>query len=103
LRCFVLFFIYPTFYFYKFLFTQPFSLRCHPSPSINNDRSLNCKLSNCEIKVYTLTGGAQQVPMQPRIDAVKHTTSRIRYTASNTLMSEWSAPSSLHFTSPTRK
>jgi hypothetical protein len=35
----VLFFIYPTFYSLTILFTQPFSLRCHPSP-INNDRSL---------------------------------------------------------------
>jgi hypothetical protein len=38
--CIVLFFIYPSFYFYKLLFTQPFSLWCHPSPSINNDWSL---------------------------------------------------------------
>jgi hypothetical protein len=28
----VLFFIYPTFYSLKILFTQPFSLRCHPPP-----------------------------------------------------------------------
>jgi hypothetical protein len=28
----VLFFIYPTFYSLKILFSQPFSLRCHPSP-----------------------------------------------------------------------
>jgi hypothetical protein len=28
----VLFFIYPTFYLLKILFTQPFSLRCHPPP-----------------------------------------------------------------------
>jgi hypothetical protein len=38
----VLFFIYPTFYSLKILFTQPFSLRCPPPPpAINNDRSLN--------------------------------------------------------------
>jgi hypothetical protein len=28
----VLFFIYPTIYSLKILFTQPFSLRCHPPP-----------------------------------------------------------------------